>query len=91
MVVPAEWYCLLFTSLSNNVDLPAFQITHNVHLGEPAHVIKKRSISQRLRIHVQYDDSIDALNDDRKNLIVVRIIYILLGKKVFKTDSDCVY
>lgn len=31
---------------------------HGVHLGEPEHIIKKRSIDQPLRILMFYDESV---------------------------------
>ena len=34
------------------------QVIHGVHLGEPEHIIKKRSIDQPLRILMFYDESV---------------------------------
>ena len=48
-----------------------FQIVHNVHL-EPFRVMRKRSIDQKLRIHLVYDESLSFLPNDKKNLIKVK-------------------
>lgn len=51
----------------------SFQVIHGVHI-EPAHIIKKRSISQPLRILLSYDDSVYRLDQDKFELINVSIL-----------------
>lgn len=46
---------------------------HGVHI-EPAHIIKKRSISQPLRILLSYDESVYRLDADKFELINVSIL-----------------
>lgn len=50
-----------------------FQVIHGVNI-EPAHIIKKRSISQPLRILLSYDESVYRLDQDKFELINVSII-----------------
>ena len=47
-----------------------FQIQHDVEI-EPAHLVVKRSIDQRLAIHVHFDGSVNKLPYSHQNLIKV--------------------
>ncbi|XP_012221592.2 leishmanolysin-like peptidase [Linepithema humile] len=46
----------------------AHEIIHGVHI-EPAHEVKKRSISQPVRILLSYDESVFRLDDEKLDLI----------------------
>ncbi|XP_014238873.1 leishmanolysin-like peptidase isoform X2 [Trichogramma pretiosum] len=46
----------------------AHEVVHGVHV-EPAHIVKKRSINQQLRILLHYDDSVYRLDDRKFELI----------------------
>ncbi|XP_043668427.1 leishmanolysin-like peptidase isoform X3 [Vespula pensylvanica] len=46
----------------------AHEVIHGVHI-EPAHEVKKRSISQPLRILLSYDESVFRLDDEKLDLI----------------------
>ncbi|XP_078581847.1 leishmanolysin-like peptidase [Branchiostoma floridae x Branchiostoma japonicum] len=44
------------------------EVVHGVHI-EPAHIVKKRSLDQPLRIHLVYDSSIEQLSTEKKDLV----------------------
>ena len=46
------------------------QVIHNVHI-EPAHIMKKRSLDQQLRISLHYDVSVSALERAKQDLVRV--------------------
>lgn len=50
----------------------SLQVIHGVHI-EPEHIIKKRSISQPLRILLSYDESVYRLDEDKFELINVSV------------------
>ena len=52
------------------------QVVHNVYI-EPAHIMRKRSVDQQLRIHMHYDRSVDALHDDTLKLVKVSQLTII--------------
>ena len=46
-----------------------------MHLGEPAHVVKRRSLDQQLRIHLVYDSGLSDLLQEKETLVKVTIIF----------------
>ncbi|XP_064083354.1 leishmanolysin-like peptidase [Macrobrachium nipponense] len=63
--------CLFLTSAEhtcNHVHPKPDEVIYNVHL-EPAHVVRKRSVDQPLRISLYYDDSVYGLSTEKYDLI----------------------
>ncbi|KAK5639681.1 hypothetical protein RI129_012173 [Pyrocoelia pectoralis] len=54
--------------LCNHVHPKHHEVVHGVHI-EPAHIMKKRSLDQRLRILLWYDESVYRLDEERFELI----------------------
>ena len=51
------------------------QELHFTYLGEPSNVVRKRSINQKLRIHVHYDtETIPKLDAKLRDIIKVLLI-----------------
>ena len=50
-----------------------------MHLGEPAHVVKRRSLDQQLRIHLVYDSGLSDLPQEKETLVKVTIIFRTLN------------
>ncbi|XP_064643669.1 leishmanolysin-like peptidase [Lineus longissimus] len=49
------------------------EVLHNVHI-EPSHILRKRSISQNLRIHLVYDKSLQDLSKEKFKFIKEEIM-----------------
>ena len=53
-----------------------FQVFYGVDV-EPKHIVMKRSADQPLRIHLHYDDSLNELPLDHRNLVKVIFTFLL--------------
>ncbi|KAK2179003.1 hypothetical protein NP493_519g04015 [Ridgeia piscesae] len=70
-------YFLIYTSVMLQADTHSCghivpkprEVVHNVHLGEPAHVVKRRSLDQQLRIHLVYDSGLSNLPQEKETLV----------------------
>lgn len=52
-----------------------FQVIHGAHI-EPAHIIRKRSLDQPLRMTITYDESVYRLDEDKFELVNVSVMLI---------------
>ncbi|KAI0207674.1 Leishmanolysin-like peptidase [Lamellibrachia satsuma] len=71
------FHVLIFTSVilrsdthsCNHIVPKPHEVVHNVHLGEPVHVMKRRSLDQQLRIHLVYDSGLSNLPTEKETLV----------------------
>lgn len=69
VVCGVDFVCGMFEHRHCNHQHPrAHEVIHDVHI-EPAHEVRKRSISQPVRILLSYDESVYRLDDEKLDLI----------------------